>query len=79
MGGISKCGDGKIRTMLFEVATRTTICSWLKAWGVKVAHRRGMKRAIIAVADSGILHLGSRLRLSRRSTASLRVRLGSER
>jgi transposase len=47
MGGISKCGDGIMRTMLFEAAqsllTRTTKWSWLKAWGVKVAHRRGMK------------------------------------
>ena len=54
MGGISKCGDGMMRTMLFEAAqsllTRTTKWSWLKALGVKVAHRRGMKRAIIALA-----------------------------
>jgi transposase len=54
MGGISKCGDGMMRTMLFEAAqsllTRTTKWSWLKAWGVKVAHRRGIKRAIIALA-----------------------------
>jgi transposase len=54
MGGISKCGDGMMRTMLFKAAqsllTRTTKWSWLKAWGVKVAHRRGMKRAIIALS-----------------------------
>ena len=24
--------------------------SWLKAWGVRVAQRRGMRRAIVAVA-----------------------------
>ena len=54
MGGISKCGDAMMRTVLFEGAqvmlTRTTKWSWLKAWGMKIAQRRGMKRAIIAVA-----------------------------
>ena len=54
MGGISKCGDAMMRTVLFEGAqvmlTRTTRWSWLKAWGMKIAQRRGMKRAIVAVA-----------------------------
>jgi transposase len=54
MGGISKCGDAMLRTMLFEAAqpmlTRTIKWSWLKAWGMKIAQRRGMKRAIVAVA-----------------------------
>jgi transposase len=54
MGGISKCGDGMMRRMLFEAAmvlmTHTSKWSWLKAWGMKIARRRGMKRAIIAVA-----------------------------
>jgi hypothetical protein len=30
--------------------THTSKWSWLKAWGMKIARRRGMKRAIIAVA-----------------------------
>jgi hypothetical protein len=30
--------------------TRTIKWSWLKAWGMKIAKRRGMKRAIVAVA-----------------------------
>jgi len=30
--------------------TRTIKWSWLKAWGMKIAQRRGMKRAIVAVA-----------------------------
>ncbi len=30
--------------------TRTNKWSWLKAWGTKIARRRGMKRAIVAVA-----------------------------
>ena len=54
MGAISKCGDAMLRMMLFEAAqsmlTRTIKWSWLKAWGMKIAQRRGMKRAIVAVA-----------------------------
>jgi transposase len=54
MGGISKCGDAMMRTVLFEAAqamlTRTIKWSWLKAWGMKIARYRGMKRAVIAVA-----------------------------
>jgi transposase len=54
MGGISKCGDAMMRTMLFEAAqsmlTRTIKWSWLKAWGMKIARRRGIRRAIVAVA-----------------------------
>ena len=54
MGGISKCGDAMVRTALFEAAqvmlTRTIRWSWLKAWGMKIARHRGMKRAIVAVA-----------------------------
>src|SRR5436309_6779041 len=53
MGGISKCGDVMMREMLFEAAlvlmTRG-MWSWLKAWGMKIARHRGMKRAIVAVA-----------------------------
>jgi transposase len=54
MGGISKCGDAMMRRMLFEAAqvmlTRTIRWSWLKAWGMKLARHRGMRRAILAVA-----------------------------
>jgi transposase len=53
-GGISKCGDGMMREMLFEAAlvlmTHSRKWSWLKAWGMKIARHRGMKRAIVAVA-----------------------------
>ena len=52
MGGISKCGDAMMRTVLFEAAqamlTRTIKWSWLKAWGMKIARHRG--RAVVAVA-----------------------------
>ena len=30
--------------------TRTQKWSWLKAWGMKLARHRGMRRAIVAVA-----------------------------
>jgi transposase len=54
MGGISKCGDAMMREMLFEAAlvlmTHSGKWSWLKAWGMKIARHRGMKRAIVAVA-----------------------------
>ena len=50
MGGISKCGDAMMREMLFEAAlvvmTHSRKWSWLKAWGMKIARHRGMKRAI---------------------------------
>jgi hypothetical protein len=43
-----------LRTMLYEAAHSLLIqsrkWSWLKAWGVRVAQRRGMRRAIVAVA-----------------------------
>src|SRR5262249_48270373 len=54
MGGISKCGDAMMRTVLFEAAQsmliRTIRWSWLKAWGMKIARRRGINPAIVAVA-----------------------------
>lgn len=53
-GRISKCGDEMLRTTLYEAAqvllTRTKKWSWLKAWGLQVARRRGMRKAIVAVA-----------------------------
>src|SRR5690349_23090366 len=52
-GAISRCGDEMMRTMLYEAAQsmlHSTRWSWLKAWAMQVAKRRGMKRAIIALA-----------------------------
>jgi len=78
-GGVSKCGDALLRTMLYEAAhvllTRSGKWSWLKAWGVRVAQRRGMRRAIVAVARrlAVVLHRmwvdGSEFRWSKDSTA----------
>jgi transposase len=53
-GRISKCGDAMMRTALYEAAhvllTRTQKWSWLKAWGMRVARRRGGKKAKVALA-----------------------------
>ena len=53
-GAISKCGDEMMRVMLYEAAqillVRSTRWSWLKAWAMQVARRRGMKKAIVALA-----------------------------
>src|SRR6516162_4665014 len=53
-GRISKCGDAMMRTALYEAAqvllTRTQKWSWLKAWGMQLARRRGSKKAIVALA-----------------------------
>ncbi|MFN3515498.1 MAG: IS110 family transposase [Phenylobacterium sp.] len=53
-GRISKCGDKDVRTVLYEAASSmlgrcNTWCS-IRAWGLKVAQRRGRKRAVVAVA-----------------------------
>jgi transposase len=53
-GAISKCGDEMMRVMLYEAAqvmlTRTSQWSWLKAWAMKIARHRGMKKAVVALA-----------------------------
>ena len=53
-GRISKAGDALVREALFQAAhtllTRTKTWSALKAWGMQVAKRRGLRRATIAVA-----------------------------
>ena len=53
-GRISKCGDAMMRTALYEAANallgRTTRWSWLKAWAMGVAKRRGKARAKVALA-----------------------------
>ena len=43
-----------MRMMLYEAAqsmlVRTVKWSWLKAWAMKIARHRGMKKAIVALA-----------------------------
>ena len=54
VGRISRCGDALMRATLYEAAhtllTHTQRWSSLKAWGVRVAQRRGLSKAKIAVA-----------------------------
>jgi transposase len=53
-GRISKVGDAMVRTALYEAANvilnHVTRFSSLKAWGVRIAKLRGLKRAKVAVA-----------------------------
>jgi transposase len=53
-GRISRCGDELARTALYEAAhtllTRCQKWSTLKAWGMRIAQRRGMAKARVAVA-----------------------------
>jgi transposase len=53
-GRISKCGDGLLRSYLFEAAnvllSRHPKPSKLKTWGLALAARIGMRRAKVAVA-----------------------------
>jgi transposase len=80
VGRISLCGDGMMRTLLFEAAqtllTRVTRWSWLKAWAMNVAKRRGARKAIIALARrlAVILHRvwsdGTEFRWARAASAA---------
>jgi len=53
-GRISKCGDAMLRSYLFEAAnvllTRVAKWSALKAWGMRIAKRSGIRKAKVAVA-----------------------------
>ena len=53
-GRISKVGDAMVRTALFEAAntmlSRVTRFSALKAWALRIAKLRGLKRAKVALA-----------------------------
>jgi transposase len=80
-GGVSKCGDALLRTMLYEAAhsllTHSRQWSWLKAWGMRVARRRGMRRAVVAVARrlAVVLHRmwvdGSEFRWSKKDSTTV--------
>jgi hypothetical protein len=53
-GRITKACDPRVRVMLFEVAAsilgRARIMSPLKVWGLRIAKRTSMKKAIVAVS-----------------------------
>lgn len=54
VGRISLCGDAMMRSLLYEAAqvlpTRVSKWSWLEARAMAVARRRGLRRAIVALA-----------------------------
>ncbi len=54
VGRVSLSGDGMMRTLLYEAAqvmlTRVKKWSWLKAWAMNIAKRRGQQKAIVALA-----------------------------
>ena len=53
-GRVSKCGDSAMRRLLFEAATsvihRVQQFSSLKSWAVRLAGRRGFRKAAVATA-----------------------------
>jgi transposase len=53
-GRVSKCGDGVMRSLLFEAATtlitRVQKFSALKSWAIRLAGRRGFAKAAVAVS-----------------------------
>jgi transposase len=81
VGRISLCGDGMMRTLLYEAAqvmlTRVKTWSWLKAWAMNVAKRRGQQRAIVALARrlAVIMHRmwsdGTQFRWTRDNTSAV--------
>ncbi len=85
-GRISRCGDEMMRVMLYEAAQsmmRSKKWSWLKAWAMQIARRRGMKKAIVALARrlAVIMHRiwvdGTEFRWTRESRSSMRTVTGS--
>ncbi len=78
VGSITRAGDAALRSALYQAATvmmhHARPC-WLKAWGLQVARRRGMKRAVVALARriGVILHRiwvdSADFRLTRRAAA----------
>lgn len=54
IGRVSSAGDAIMRGLLYEAAqvllTRVKKWSWLKAWAMNVAKRRGLRKAIVALA-----------------------------
>jgi transposase len=80
VGAISRCGDEMMRSTLYEAAqillVRSSRWSWLKAWAMKIARHRGMKKAIVALARrlAVIMHRiwidGTEFRWTREATAA---------
>ena len=75
-GRISRCGDEMMRVMLYEAAQSMLYSkkwSWLKAWAMQIARRRGMKKALarrLAVIMHRIWVDGTEFRWTRGQTAA---------
>src|SRR5689334_21696122 len=79
-GAISRCGDEMMRAMLYEAAhillVRSVKWSWLRAWAMQIARRRGLKKAVVALARrlAVIMHLiwvdGTEFRWTREAAAA---------
>ena len=79
-GAISRCGDEMMRVMLYEAAhtmlLRLAKWLWLKAWAMKIARQRGIKKAVVALARrlAVIMHRiwvdGTKFRWTREVTAA---------
>lgn len=54
VGRVSLCGDDMMGALLYEAAqvmlSRVKKWSWLKAWAMNIARRRGRSKAIVALA-----------------------------
>lgn len=53
MGAITKAGDASLRAALYQAANvmlHRGGPNWLKSWALRVANRRGAKRATVALA-----------------------------
>ena len=53
VGRITKTGDASLRAALYQAATvmlNRGAANWLSAWGLRVAARRGKKKATVALA-----------------------------
>jgi transposase len=80
-GRISKCGDPMLRSYLYEAAgvllTRVAKWSVLKAWGMRIAKRSGLRKAKVAVARklAVILHGALTRDMFRTVFAKVRERL----
>src|SRR6266700_1110405 len=82
-GRISKCGDAMLRSYLFEAAgvllTRVPKWSALRAWGMRLAKRNGLRKAKVAVARklAVILHRmwidGTEFNWSKKEVAAYRA------
>ncbi len=82
MGAITKAGDAGLRTALYQAANimmNRGRPNWLKAWALRLAGKRGKKRATVALARrmGVVLHRmwrdGAEFRFTREEAMALRT------